>query len=161
METYLDPLVKILLKRGSDTSAFISEEAAAALVAMTVVCSDSKILSCLLTQQTSSKSNLLRLRICECLSQLVSNMGNNILFFKDSDKLISQLANYLKDACQEVRAYAKKAFLTMSQTIMGQNDLEKLLQRVLNEAQYKKVRGFLDTEAQHPSDFLSNISLTR
>ena len=35
----------------------------------------------------------------------------------------------------------------MSQTIMGQNDLEKLLQRVLNEAQYKKVRGFLDTEA--------------
>ena len=40
-------------------------------------------------------------------------MGNNILFFKDSDKLINQLANYLKDASQEVRAYAKRAFLIM------------------------------------------------
>jgi len=75
-------------------------------------------------------------------------MGNNILRFKDNDKLICQLANYLKDACQEVRAYAKQAFLTMSQAVMGQNDLEKLLQRVLNEVQYKKVRGFLDTGAQ-------------
>lgn len=50
METYLDPLVKILLKRGSDTSGFISEEAEAALLTMTVECSDSKVLSCLLTQ---------------------------------------------------------------------------------------------------------------
>jgi len=44
---------------------------------------------------------------------------------------------------------------------MGQNDLEKLLQRVLNEVQYKQVRGFLDTEAHHPSEFLSHISAQR
>lgn len=157
METYLDPLIKILLKRGSDTSAFISEEAEAALLTMTVNCSDSKVLACIMSQQVNSKSNLQRLRICQCLCQLVACMGNNILFFKDSDKLISQLANYLKDACQEVRAYSKKAFLMMSHAVMGKNDLEKLLQRVLNEVQYKKVRGFLDTEAQHPSDLLSNV----
>ena len=49
METYLDPLIKILLKRGSDTSAFISEEAEAALLTMTVNCSDSKVLACLMS----------------------------------------------------------------------------------------------------------------
>ena len=49
METYLDPLVKILLKRGSDTSAFISDEAEAALVTMTINCSDTKVLTCLLS----------------------------------------------------------------------------------------------------------------
>ena len=65
METYLDPLVKILLKRGSDTSAFISEEAEAALLTMTINCSDTKILACLLgQQQVNSKSSLVRLRIC-------------------------------------------------------------------------------------------------
>ena len=48
METYLDPLVKILLKRGSDTSAFISEEAETALLTMTMTCSDSKVLTCLM-----------------------------------------------------------------------------------------------------------------
>ena len=35
----------------------------------------------------------------------------------------------------------------MSEAVMDKNDMEKLLQRVLNEAQYKKVRGFLETEA--------------
>jgi hypothetical protein len=49
METYLDPLVKILLKRGSDTSAFISEEAEAALVTMTIHCSDTKVFTCLMS----------------------------------------------------------------------------------------------------------------
>ena len=37
----------------------------------------------------------------------------------------------------------------MSQAIMGQNELEKLLQRVLNEVQYKKVKEYLDKEPTH------------
>ena len=37
----------------------------------------------------------------------------------------------------------------MSRAIMGQNELEKLLQRVLNEVHYKKVREFLDKEPTH------------
>lgn len=32
---------------------------------------------------------------------------------------------------------------------MGQNELEKLLQRVLNEVQYKKVKEFLEKEPHH------------
>ena len=32
---------------------------------------------------------------------------------------------------------------------MGQNELEKLLQRVLNEVQYKKVKEYLDKEPTH------------
>jgi len=67
METYLDPLFKILLKRGSDTSTFISEAAEAAMLTMTLECSDSKVLACLLSQQVNSKANLQRLRICQCL----------------------------------------------------------------------------------------------
>ena len=50
METYLDPIMKILLKRGSDTSAFVSVEAEHALLAMTNTCSDSKVLVSLLSQ---------------------------------------------------------------------------------------------------------------
>jgi len=40
----------------------------------------------------------------------------------------------MSDACQEVRNSSKRAFLSMSHAIMGQNDLEKLLLRVLNES---------------------------
>jgi hypothetical protein len=45
---------------------------------------------------------------------MVKVLGNNILFFKDSDKLITLLANYLTDACQEVRNSAKTAFIELS-----------------------------------------------
>ena len=39
---------------------------------------------------------------------------------------------------------------------MGENELEKLLQRVLNEFQYKKVREYLDKEPSHLSQNLGS-----
>ena len=113
METYLDPLIKILLKKRCDTSIFISDEAMMALITMTNNCSDSKILSVILAQNVNSKNNIHRLSISRCLEQLVNKLGNNILFFKDSDKLICQLTFYLKDACQDVRASSKRAFVCL------------------------------------------------
>jgi hypothetical protein len=67
------------------------------------------------------------------------------LFLKENDKLLTLMASYLGDACPEVRATAKSGFIELTQAILGKNDLEKLLQRVLNEVHYKKVRDFLDS----------------
>lgn len=64
---------------------------------MTENCQELKVLSALLTQNLNSRSSLYRLRICRSLEQLVVSLGNNILFFKEADKLINQLANYLSD----------------------------------------------------------------
>ena len=49
-----------------------------------------------------------------CLQSIVKQLGNNILFFKDNDKLLVQLAKYLQDASQDVRQSAKIAFVLMS-----------------------------------------------
>ena len=80
---------------------------------------------------------------------IVNCLGNNVLFFNQNDKLLVHLSNYLTDASQDVRQAAKVAFVQLSQNIMGQNELEKLLQRVLNEVQYKKVKDVLDREPLH------------
>jgi hypothetical protein len=71
-------------------------------------------------------------------------LGNNFLFMKENDKLLTLLASYLGDACPEVRGQAKNGFLELTQAIMGKNDLERLLQRFLSEVHYKKVKDFLD-----------------
>jgi len=76
----------------------------------------------------------------------VQSLGNNIMFFSSSDKLIAQLANYMSDQCQEVRNVAKRAFLGLQHAVMNAKDLEKLLLRVLSEGQYKKVKSYLDNE---------------
>ena len=65
-------------------------------------------------QQMNSKSNIYRLKICQCLQNIAKSLGNNILFFKDNDKLIVYLANYLFDASQDVRQAARLAFVFMS-----------------------------------------------
>jgi hypothetical protein len=58
---------------------------------------------------------------------LIKVLGNNLLFMKDNDKLVTLLSHYLSDACPEVRTTAKSGFLSLTQAIMGKNDLEKLL----------------------------------
>lgn len=50
-----------------------------------------------------SGSSLYRLKICQCLQNIVNGLGNNILFFNQNDKLLVHLANYLTDASQDVR----------------------------------------------------------
>lgn len=149
MEPCLDPVIKILLKKGSDTNHFIAQCADRCLLSLVQHCQEQKVLQIVQLQNMNSKSNAYRLKICQCLQHIVKSLGNNILFFKESDKLLVHLANYLFDASQDVRQAAKVAFVCMSQAIMGQNELEKLLQRVLNEVQYKKVREYLDKEPTH------------
>ena len=87
--------------------------------------------------------------MCFCLQNIVKSLGNNLLFSRENDKLLVLLANYLQDANQEVRQQAKVAFVTMSQAIVGLDELERLLQRMLNKAQCPKVQEFLDKEPTH------------
>ena len=61
----MDPIIKILLKKVCDTSVFISDEANAGLIAMTLNCSDRKVLNMLLAQSTKSAQT--RVHICNCL----------------------------------------------------------------------------------------------
>lgn len=133
MDTYLDPLTKVLMRKSADTNEFIVQEAEAAILSMCTNCQDQKVLITILSQQVNSKSNQQRLAICKCLEFLVTSLGNNIMFFSNSDKLVAQLANYMSDSCQEVRSVAKRAFLALSHAVMNGKDLERLLLRVLSE----------------------------
>lgn len=71
MDTYLDPLTNVLMKKSADTNEFIMSEADAALATMCQVCQDQKVLLTVLGQQVNSKSNQARLAICKCLEFLV------------------------------------------------------------------------------------------
>jgi hypothetical protein len=95
MEPFLVPVVKTILKKGADTNNFISYEAEMCFNAISAHCQDSKVLQVILMQNTNSRSHLQRLRMCQQLMNIAKQLGNNILFFKDNDKLIVQLAKYL------------------------------------------------------------------
>ena len=48
MDPDIDNIMKILLKKASDTNVFLSEEAEKCLISMCQNCQDSKVLQCLL-----------------------------------------------------------------------------------------------------------------
>lgn len=98
MEPCLVSIVKTLIKRASDTNHFIAEEADKCLAIMVQNCQESKVLQVLQMQNMNSRSNLQRLKVCQCLTLIVKQLDNNILFFKENDKLLVQLAKYLQDA---------------------------------------------------------------
>lgn len=58
MEPCLLPIVKILLKRGSDTNKFIANEAEKGLQYMVEFCQESKVLQIIMLQNSNSQSNL-------------------------------------------------------------------------------------------------------
>jgi hypothetical protein len=62
----------------------------------------------------SNRSTVYRLKMCFALQNIVKSLGNNLLFFRENDKLLVMLATYLQDPNQEVRQQAKIAFVTMS-----------------------------------------------
>jgi len=70
MEPNLDSLMKILLKKGTDTNSFISDEADNAMVSMCNNCMDSKVLQVILAQNLNSRSNIMRQKISKCLQAL-------------------------------------------------------------------------------------------
>ena len=107
------------------------------------------------------RANNIRIKVCKGLVVLTGSLGNNILFFKEADKPLNQMSNYLSDACQDVRQTAKLAFYELNKQIMGKNDLERLLQRTLNENQYKKVKDLLDKEPMLGQQVNSGMAISQ
>lgn len=103
MEPMLDPIIKTLLKRATDTNQFIALESDKCLVSLVNNCQESKVLQILQLQNMNGRSTIYRLKMCFCLQNIVKSLGNNLLFFRENDKLLVLLANYLQDQNQEVR----------------------------------------------------------
>jgi len=64
MEPSLDPVVKVLLKKGTDTNHFIAAEADNCINSLVANCQESKVLQILQMQNLNAKSNVSRLKMC-------------------------------------------------------------------------------------------------
>jgi hypothetical protein len=67
MEPSLDPIIKILLKKGTDTNQFIATESDKCLVSLVTNCQESKVLQILQLQNMSNRSTVYRLKMCFAL----------------------------------------------------------------------------------------------
>lgn len=103
----------------------------------------------------------MRIKVAKALFVLVQQLGNNLLFFKEADKLVGLLGTHISDASQEVRHFAKQAFQQVHQAVISTKDLQKLFLRALTEAQYKKVTDFLQKEPSFNKQVNSEMAISQ
>jgi len=159
MDPYIDGIVPTLLKKAADTNAFIAEEADKALAAACTYCSDQKVFNCLQTIG-NVKSNSMKVKLAMCYNTFVEKLGPRAKQFRDIDRVIMTISNFLSEGAIEVRTVAKIGLLTLKQHVIPQADLERLLMRAIhNERQYEKVKQILDRGGD--IDSMSNYTNTK
>jgi len=67
MEPSLDPIMKVLMKKGAETNQFIVNESDKCMASLISNCQESKVLQILLLNNMNNRSNLARLNLCKCL----------------------------------------------------------------------------------------------
>jgi hypothetical protein len=109
MESQLEKIGPLLLKKSGDTNVFISAQGQNTLKAMVNHSSESKVLNSV-APYFSSKNAGIKSQVAACLGDLCEKLGPKLKTFKDADKLIIQMSLFLGDANQNVRENTRTAF---------------------------------------------------
>ena len=63
------------------------------------------------------KSSAMKSKICVCLNTIIIKLDNKFSTFKDNDKIISMLGQYINEGSLELRQIAKECFISLTQAV--------------------------------------------
>ena len=139
IDSEINELMKVVIKKSIDTNIFLSEQAEVAIESMCKYCNENKLASSLLGIAQTNKNPLTRAKVAYCLSKVFHRMRFNLNKFRDLDKLLIILSEYLSDAAFDVRNNSKEAIVSLSDCFPNEIELEKTLSRCLNDQNRKKI----------------------
>ena len=111
VDQHIDAVMPTLLKRSTDTNAFISSEAERTLITICNNCTETRVFASL--QQQSLKSTGLKEKVCLCYTVFIERLAHKLKSFRDLERLVQTVVRFLGEAAVEVRNQAKYAVLTM------------------------------------------------
>ena len=89
-------------------------------------------------------------KVVICLNALVERLGTRAPSFKDIERLLAGILQYLNEGALEIRTEVKRGLLLMRSGFArgsAESEFLRILGRTASESDYKKVRGFLDKES--------------
>ena len=145
LDSEADVLLAKLMKKGMDSNAFIAEEVKKGLIAVSINCSEGKIVPILLSMN-NTKSNPGKLNLLICYEALIKKCVNRFSTLKDCDKLLVSLVTFMFDSANEVRTLAKSVFFQLIGESLDRSEIDRILIRSLNDQLYQKVQLVIDKE---------------
>eukprot|EP00347_Sterkiella_histriomuscorum_P018265 403346170 len=110
----VDATLNLLLKKSSDTNSFIADTAKSTLETVSVNISEQRLMQNII-QNSDSKSDKIRSSVAVCIAYIIQNMGQKLLQFKDTGKLMTIISAYINDSSSDVRQNIKIAILKLEQ----------------------------------------------
>ena len=143
----IDSLIPNLMRRAGEMSnEFISSAADKAFYAMIDNISTQKSLNILLSH-SKSKSPPIRSKVAMYLEKLVSVAGISIFNYRDYERLIKTIGNFLNDGAVNTRNYAKRTIVRLNElnksNTKNKSDFDRKLKSYLSLQQYTKVQSVL------------------
>lgn len=148
LDNELEIILNVLIRKGTETSAFLSLPANEALKAMCQYCTEGRIVSALLGVMSGHNKSApqQKIRLINCIELLLKRIQNRLTTLKEGEKLLLMLAACLSEGSLEVRNAAKSALSIASREVNSSIDFDRLLQRALHEHLYSKVKEVLSKE---------------
>ncbi|KAG4064805.1 hypothetical protein PC123_g287 [Phytophthora cactorum] len=109
MDSEVENIVPVLLRRCADSNTFVCESAAASLHAVVLKCSTSRVVSAL-TSHISSKAAPIRREVARGIHALIEGQAD-IQANKDLSAILQLVGRCLQDSNNEVRDIAKQSIL--------------------------------------------------
>lgn len=86
MDSHIETVMPVVIKRSTDTNAFISEEAQKTIIAMCNNCTETRVFSAL--QSQSLKSAVYKEKVCLAYTVLIERLAHKLKNFRDLERLV-------------------------------------------------------------------------
>ncbi|GMF09477.1 unnamed protein product [Phytophthora lilii] len=139
MDSDVENIVPVLLKRCADSNAFVCESAAISLHAVILKCSAVRVVSAL-TSHVNGKAVPIRREVARGIHALIVGQADGIQASKDLPSILQLIGRCLEDSNNEVRDIAKQSVLSLhcKQRMPGER-----IKRYLPATAQAKVDGVL------------------
>ena len=143
LDSDIDAISSLLLRKAVDTNIFLSESALKALTFMCQYCNEGKVVTGILANLTATRSSLVKAKSAYCFEALFKRMDVRVAKMRELDRVLKKLAEFSTEASPEVRSCAKSALKCLSNCLLNSGEIDKLLFRCLSTDEFKQVKAFM------------------
>ncbi|KAK1945180.1 TOG array regulator of axonemal microtubules protein 1 [Phytophthora citrophthora] len=147
MDSEVENIVPVLLKRCGDSNTFVCESAAASLRAVVLQCSISRVVLAL-ASHGNSKAVPIRREVARVLHALIVDKADNIQTSKDLPSVLQLVGRSLEDSNNEVRDIAKQSILYLH---FQRRMVSERIKKFLSPSAHAKIDSLLSGKVGYSS----------
>ena len=151
-------ILKIFLKKTSDTNSFLSETASEGLDSLCNNCSEARILINIVSIAENARNPAIKAKLMYCITKIILKSRSGILKMRDINKALQHIYEYLSDANPEVRNEAKHAYDTLIENIPDESHLEMVVNQGINGSAFRKIKDAVKRKSRVYSESMISLS---